>query len=78
LSSIYEKSTWKNYEILVVENNSEEQETFDYYKNLSWRYPKARVLTWEDGFNYSAINNFAVKEAKGSYLLFLNNDVEVI
>ena len=73
LSSVYEKSTWKNYEILIVENNSEEQETFEYYKNLSWRYPKARVLTWEDGFNYSAINNFAVKEAKGSYLLFLNN-----
>ena len=78
LSSIYEKSTWKNYEILIVENNSEEQETFEYYKNLSWRYPKARVLTWKEGFNYAAINNFAVKEAKGSYLLFLNNDVEVI
>lgn len=78
LSSVYEKSTWKNYEILIVENNSEEQETFEYYKNLSWRYPKARVLTWKEGFNYAAINNFAVKEAKGSYLLFLNNDVEVI
>ena len=78
LSSIYEKSTWKNYEILVVENNSEEQETFDYYKNLSWRYPKARVLTWEDGFNYSAINNYGARYANGEYLLFLNNDVTVI
>ena len=78
LSSIYEKSTWKNYEILVVENNSEKPETFEYYKNLSWRYPKARVLTWKEGFNYAAINNFAAKDAKGSYLLFLNNDVEVI
>ena len=48
LSSIYEKSTWKNYEILVVENNSEKPETFEYYKNLSWRYPKARVLTWKE------------------------------
>ena len=78
LSSIYEKSTWKNYEILVVENNSDKPETFEYYKNLSWRYPKARVLTWKEGFNYAAINNFAAKDAKGSYLLFLNNDVEVI
>ena len=42
------------------------------------RYPKARVLTWEKEFNYSAINNFAAKEAKGEYLLFLNNDVEIL
>ena len=78
LFSMTRKSTYRNYEILIVENNSEKEETFEYYKKLPDRYPKARVLTWEKEFNYSAINNFAAKEAKGEYLLFLNNDVEIL
>ena len=78
VSSIEERSTWKNYEILVVENNSEKKETFGYYEELQNRYDNVRVLTWKKEFNYSSINNFAVKEARGQYLLFLNNDVEVI
>ena len=78
LSSIEERSTYRNYEILIVENNSELPETFEYYKTLPEKYPKARVLTWEREFNYSAINNFAAEQAKGDYLLFLNNDVEIL
>lgn len=78
LFSMTRKSTYRNYEILIVENNSEKEETFEYYRKLPDRYPKARVLTWEKEFNYSAINNFAAKEAKGEYLLFLNNDVEIL
>ena len=78
LISMTRKSTYRNYEILIVENNSEKEETFEYYRKLPDRYPKARVLTWEKEFNYSAINNFAAKEAKGEYLLFLNNDVEIL
>ncbi len=78
LFSMTRKSTYRNYEILIVENNSEKEETFEYYRKLPDRYPKARVLTWEKEFNYSAINNFAAKEAKGGYLLFLNNDVEIL
>ena len=78
LFSMKRKSTYRNYEILIVENNSEKEETFEYYRKLPDRYPKARVLTWEKEFNYSAINNFAAKEAKGEYLLFLNNDVEIL
>lgn len=78
LFSMARKSTYRNYEILIVENNSEKEETFEYYRKLPDRYPKARVLTWEKEFNYSAINNFAAKEAKGEYLLFLNNDVEIL
>ena len=78
LFSMTRKSTYRNYEILIVENNSEKEETFEYYKKLPDRYPKARVLTWEKEFNYAAINNFAAKEAKGEYLLFLNNDVEIL
>ena len=78
ISSIEEKTTWKNYEIIIVENNSVEKETFVYYETLKNRYPNVRILTWKKEFNYSAINNFAVREAQGEYLLFLNNDVEII
>ena len=78
LFSMSRKSTYRNYEILIVENNSEKEETFEYYKKLPERYPKVRMLTWEKEFNYSAINNFAAEEAQGEYLLFLNNDVEIL
>lgn len=78
LSSIAEKSTYQNYEILVVENNSTEEKTFAYYREAEKTYENLRVLTWKDEFNYAAINNFAAREAAGEYLLFLNNDVEVI
>ena len=51
-----------NYEVLIVENNSEKEETFEYYKKLPERYPKVRVLTWEKEFNYSyGINNLAAE-----------------
>ncbi len=78
LFSLTKRSTYKNYEILIVENNSEKPETFEYYKKLPDRYPKVKVLTWEKEFNYSAINNFAAKQVEGVYLLFLNNDVEIL
>lgn len=77
LDSIFDKSTYKNFEILIVENNSETEEIFSYYRELS-REKKIRLLKWDKPFNYSAINNFAAKKAKGDYLLFLNNDMEVI
>ncbi len=77
LRSIWEQTTYPHYEILIVENNSTSQEIFDYYEELK-RLHNVTVLTWEYAFNYSAINNFGVKYAKGKYLLFLNNDVEVI
>lgn len=78
LSSLAERSTYENYEILVVENNSEKEETFRYYRQIPEKYPKVRILTWGKEFNYSAINNFAAENARGEYLLFLNNDVEII
>ena len=77
LNSIWEKSTYNNYEILIVENNSSSPEIFNYYREIEKR-PGVRILTWKEGFNYSAINNFGEKSAAGDYLLFLNNDVEVI
>ncbi len=78
LSSVYGKSTYKNFEVIVVENNSTEEKTFEYYKEAQSKYKDLKVITWENGFNYSAINNFAIKQANGEYVLLLNNDIEVI
>ena len=76
LKSIWEKTTYKNYEIIVVENNSTSDEIFQYYKEISKK--GVRLLRWKKEFNYSAINNFGAAHAKGEFLLFLNNDVTVI
>lgn len=77
IESIQERSTYENYEIIVVENNSEEQETFNYYKTLE-NHERIKVVTYEGEFNYSKINNFGVQHAQGKYLLLLNNDTQVI
>ncbi len=76
LNSIREKTNYQNYEIIIVENNSEEPETFAFYKKIEG--DKIKIVTWEGEFNYSAINNFGVRHARGDYLLLLNNDVEII
>lgn len=77
ISSIIEKSTYDNYEIVVVENNSETKEIFSYYEELK-NNPSIRVVTYEGEFNYSAINNLGVSCASGDYVLLLNNDTQVI
>lgn len=77
ISSIEEKSTYDNYEIIVVENNSETKEIKDYYELLK-DDPRVKVVTYTGSFNYSAINNFGVKETTGEYILLLNNDTQVI
>lgn len=77
ISSILERSTYDNYEIIVVENNSTEEETFAFYKKLR-ENPLIRVLTYKGGFNYSRINNLGVARAEGEYVLLLNNDTSVI
>lgn len=78
LDSMYEKTSYKNFEVIIVENNSTEKETFMFYDQIQMKYKNLRVITWKDEFNYAAINNYAVKAANGKYLLFLNNDVEIL
>lgn len=70
------RSDYKNYEIIIIENNSEKAETFAYYKTIESDH--IRILRWDGPFNYSAINNYAVSETDGEYLVLLNNDTEVI
>ncbi|MBP3476359.1 MAG: glycosyltransferase family 2 protein [Lachnospiraceae bacterium] len=77
ITSILEKSTYDNYEIIVVENNSVTEKIFDYYKKLE-ENPNIRVITYEGDFNYSKINNLGVSQTTGKYVLLLNNDTQVI
>lgn len=77
ITSIQERSTYENYEIIVIENNSAEQAAFDYYKTLEGQ-EKITVVTYEGDFNYSRINNYGAGFATGEYLLLLNNDTQVI
>lgn len=78
LKSIYAVSTYNHFEIVVVENNSTEEETFRYYEQIQSVHDNVRVITWKEGFNYAAIHNFAVPYCKGEYLLLLNNDTSII
>ncbi len=77
ITSITEKSSYPDYEIIVIENNSVDEETFAYYELLK-KHPSIRVVTYEGDFNYSSINNFGETFASGKYLILLNNDTEVI
>lgn len=79
LQALLHRATYKNLQFVIIENNSTEEETFEYYKKMQEEYPdKIKVVVWEREFNYSAINNFGVTQADGEYLLFLNNDTEII
>ena len=108
IRSFIKKGSYRNLEFIVVENNSDQQETWDYYDAIQKEFPAAeapetgaaadmsaadagtfgtavnqaapsvRVVHWKREFNYSAINNFGVQFARGEYLLFLNNDIELL
>ncbi len=77
LHGLWAKTSWENFEVIVIENNSTDPATFPYYEQAKQRYDGLQVVTWPGkGFNFSAINNFGRKYATGDYLLLLNNDVE--
>lgn len=77
ISSIIKKSTYTNYHITIVNNNSEKSETLKYLKKIS-QDPKVKVVAYNKKFNYSRVNNIGVKASSSDYLLFLNSDTEVI
>ena len=78
IRSIMTKSSYKNIEFIVVENNSTDKKTFEYYDKIQKEFENVKVVRWEREFNYSLINNFGVNFANGEYLFFLNNDIELI
>jgi glycosyltransferase involved in cell wall biosynthesis len=77
LESIFEKTTYPKFEVIVVDNNSDDPATLAYLEKAAADHG-VRVLRYREPFNYPAVNNFAVREAKGSILVLLNNDMEVI
>lgn len=78
IKSIMEKSTYRHFEIVVVENNSTNDDTFAFYDWLTNQFDCVRVVRFEGSFNYARICNFGIRHAKGEYLLLLNNDTAVI
>jgi O-antigen biosynthesis protein len=77
IDSVQRKTTYTNYEIIVVDNGSVMPETLDYLSRISAE-PKVRVLRDDSPFNFSALNNRAAEQASGDYICLLNNDIEVI
>jgi glycosyltransferase involved in cell wall biosynthesis len=78
IESILAKSVWKNYEIVILNNNSIEDATFLYFKKIQAIYKFIKVIDAFFDFNWSKLNNLGCKSATGKYLIFLNNDVSVI
>ncbi|HYA14304.1 MAG TPA: glycosyltransferase, partial [Syntrophales bacterium] len=77
IQSILDKTEYKNYEIVIVDNQSRDARTFRYYMTMESN-PRIKVLHFDKPFNFSAINNYAVANVDSPYVLFLNNDTEVI
>ena len=78
IRSIEEKSTWRNFEILVLDNRSAEKATFDWFEKIAKEFPEVRVMKADMEFNWSKINNFGYRHADGDVIIFLNNDTLVI
>ncbi|MGL5550540.1 MAG: glycosyltransferase family 2 protein [Culicoidibacterales bacterium] len=77
IDSVYQKSTWRNFEIILVDNGSDDKESLQIFQELKAKYD-IKILEMPIPFNYSKLNNSAVKEAKGNLIMLLNNDTEVI
>ena len=78
VSSIFEKSTYDRFEIVIVENNSTTEKIFELYRSLEAQHDNLKVVTFEGSFDFSAICNLGAEQSSGDVLLFLNNDTQVI
>ena len=78
IDSIYEKSTYRNFEIVIADNNSEKEETFQYFEQLKKEHDNISVIKVSTPFNFSLINNRAIAQSHGDYVIMLNNDTEII
>lgn len=78
VNSVLSKTTYTNFEIIIIENNSTEEDIFGYYKYLEESYKNIRVVVYEGKYNFSAVNNFGFRHTGGEYIIMLNNDTEVI
>ena len=78
ISSILEKTTYQNYEIIIIDNGSKNIETLDYFDKIQKDNNNIKVIREECDFNYSYLNNVGVKKSKGKYIVLLNNDIEII
>ena len=77
ITSILEKTTYPNFEIVIVDNGSDETELFDYYEELK-KDARIKICSLDIPFNYSKLNNYAIEQASGEYYLLLNNDIEIL
>lgn len=78
IDSVINRSTYKNYEIVIADNRSENTETLLYFEQMTTAYNNIHVVKADVPFNYSLINNMAVKSSRGEYIVLLNNDTEII
>lgn len=78
LDSIFEKTTYQNFEIIILNNNSEEKESYQYFAQVEEKYKKVRVEEASFPFNWSKLNNFGMEKAHGEVFLFMNNDMKII
>ena len=78
LDSLYEKTKYKNFEVIIMNNQSKEEETFNLFNEYKSKYDNFKVIDVNTKFNYSNINNIGVENSKGEYILLLNNDTEIL
>ena len=77
IESILNTTEYKNYNIIIIDNKSVERQTFEYYRHLT-DIPKIKILKFDNEFNFSAINNYAISTIDSEYILLLNNDIEIL
>ncbi len=78
LDSVLKNSSYLDFEFVLIDNGSKDSETFDYYQQLQKRWVRTTIINDDGPFNYARLNNRAIREAKGEYILLCNNDLEVI